>query len=64
MSRAPQPPGPLSIEEFKKLPPAEQRSPVTLERLKEGNPTLETPEGWKAFEHTVLKAKARPAGRP
>lgn len=54
-SRAPERPRPLSIEEFKNLSPAEQLSPVTFERLKQGNPTLETSEGWRAFERAVLR---------
>ena len=37
--------------------PADQKyTPEALERLKRGDPKLETPEGWEAFSRTTLVA--------
>lgn len=45
---------PLSVADWKAMPVEAKYSPDTLERLKEGNPTLQTPEGWTAFSRTTL----------
>lgn len=49
---------PLSVADWKALPVEAKYTPETLERLKEGTPTLQTPEGWTAFSRTTL-AEAR-----
>ncbi len=56
-------PAPLTVAEWKALPVETKYSPETLERLKEGNPTLQTPEGWTAFSRTTL-AEARKKDSP
>ncbi|GIW81954.1 MAG: hypothetical protein KatS3mg105_3761 [Gemmatales bacterium] len=49
----------LSIGEWKSMPIDEKYTPETLERLKRSHPTLETPEGWKAFERSTLKPERK-----
>lgn len=49
---------PLSMDEWKKMPPAAKYQVDNLERLKEGNPRLNEPEAWENFvEEVVLPAK-------
>ena len=45
---------PLTVAEWKLLPVEQKYDPDTIERLKQGDPTLETPEGWEAFNRTTL----------
>lgn len=45
---------PLSIAEWTTLPVEQKYTAMALERLKEGNPTLQTAEGWEQFSRTVL----------
>lgn len=47
---------PLTIAAWKGLPVSDKYSPETLERLKAGNPELNTPEGWEKFQKTELAA--------
>lgn len=63
---APAMPGPLTVDEWKTLPVADKYTAETFERLKAGQPVLETPEGWKAFERTTLiqaRKKDFPGGK-
>ena len=50
---------PLTVAAWKNLPASEKYSPETLERLKAGNPELNTPEGWERFQKTDLAAARR-----
>ena len=61
-----EPPQPLTVAEWKAMPRQEKYTPETLERLKQGDPRLETPEGWEAFSRTTLKTARKKdfAGRP
>jgi hypothetical protein len=57
---------PLSVADWRALSPGDKYTPATLERLKAGDPTLETPEGWEAFSKTTLARERRkdfPKGR-
>lgn len=47
-------PVPLSIAQWQSMPPNRKYSTEALERLKEGNPSLQTPEGWEVFSRTTL----------
>jgi hypothetical protein len=51
-------PPPLTVADWKALPVDQKYTPEALERLKRGDPKLETPEGWEAFSRTAL-AEAR-----
>ena len=58
--------GPLTVDEWRLLPPERKYTAETIERLKEGDPTLATPEGWDAFNKTTLmesRKKDFPKGR-
>lgn len=48
------PPAPLSIAEWKTMPVDQKYTSEALERLKEGEPQLQTAEGWEAFSRTTL----------
>lgn len=64
---APTPPAPLSVADWKAMPPDQKYTPETLERLKEGDPKFQTPEGWEAFQKTVVqpaRKKDFPGGKP
>lgn len=50
------PPPALTVADWKTMPSDRKYTPETLERLKQGDPTLETPEGWEAFSRTTLAA--------
>jgi hypothetical protein len=52
------PPAPMSIAEWKTLPVDQKYTAEALERLKQGEPNLQTAEGWEAFSRTTL-AEAR-----
>ncbi len=59
-------PAPLSVAEWQTLPVDQKYTARTLERLKEGDPKLHTPEGWEAFSHSILareRKKDFPKGR-
>lgn len=63
---APTPPAPLSVADWKAMPADHKYTPETLERLKEGDPKLQTPEGWEAFQKTVVqpaRKKDLPVGK-
>ena len=45
---------PLTVAEWKLLPVDQKYEPDTIERLKQGDPALETPEGWDAFNRATL----------
>ncbi len=49
-------PAPITVDQWKTLPVKEKYTREALERLKEGNPTLQTPEGWESFSRTTLVA--------
>jgi hypothetical protein len=49
-------PPPLSVADWKAMPVDQKYTPEALERLKRGDPKLETPEGWEAFSRTTLAA--------
>ena len=51
---ATKPPAPLSVADWKSMPTDQKYTPETLERLKEGDPKLQTAEGWEAFQKTVV----------
>lgn len=51
---APKPPTPLSVADWKGMPTDQKYTPETLERLKDGDPKLQTAEGWEAFQKTVV----------
>ncbi len=58
--------GPLTVAEWRLLPPERKYTAETIERLKEGDPVLATPEGWDAFNKTTLmesRKKYFPKGR-
>ncbi len=58
---------PLTVAELKALPVGEKYTAETLERLKAGDPKLQTAEGWEAFSKTTLAAARKtdfPGGRP
>jgi len=44
----------LTVADWKELPTSQKYEPETFERLKRGDPKLETPEGWEAFNRTTL----------
>lgn len=47
-------PPPLSVADWKALPPDQKYTPEALERLKDGDTNLQTAEGWEAFQKTVV----------
>ena len=58
--------GPLTVAEWRLSPPERKYTAETIERLKEGDPILATPEGWDAFSKTTLmesRKKDFPKGR-
>lgn len=60
-------PTPLTVADWKTLPPDQKYTPETLERLKEGDPELQTAEGWEKFQKTVVapaRKKDYPNGKP
>lgn len=59
-------PAPLSAADWKALPADQKYTPETLERLKAGDPSLQTPEGWEAFQKSVVgpaRKKDFPGGK-
>jgi predicted small lipoprotein YifL len=56
--KPPAEPPPLSVADWKAMRVDRKYTPEALERLKRGDPKLETPEGWEAFSRTTL-AEAR-----
>jgi len=48
------PSSPLTVAEWKALPIDKKYEPETIERLKQADPALGTPEGWDAFQRTTL----------
>jgi hypothetical protein len=54
-SSSTKPPAPLSVADWKAMPTDKKYTPETLERLKEGDPNLQTAEGWEAFQRTVVQ---------
>lgn len=52
-------PKPLTVAEWKTLPATEKYTADSLERLKAGDPALQTPEGWDRFAKTDLAAARR-----
>ena len=60
-------PTPLTVADWKAMPTDQKYTPETLERLKEGDPDLQTAEGWEKFQKTVVapaRKKDFPNGRP
>ena len=47
-------PAPLTVADWKGLPVPRKYAPETLDRLKAGDPALDTPEGWDVFQKTVV----------
>jgi hypothetical protein len=45
---------PLRVEDWKAMPSDQKYTAQTLERLKEGDPKLQTAEGWELFSRTAL----------
>lgn len=45
---------PLTTAEWKTLPADQKYTPETIDRLKSGDPALQTPEGWEAFQKNVV----------
>lgn len=63
---ATKPPVPLSVADWKAMPPDQKYTTETLERLKEGDPKLQTPDGWEAFQKSVVlpaRKKDFPSGK-
>lgn len=61
------PAAPLTVAEWKTMPVDQKYAPESLERLKTGDPTLQTAEGWEAFQKTVVvpaRKKDFPNGKP
>lgn len=57
---------PLTVADWKVLPVDQKYTLDTLERLKQGDPSLQTAEGWEAFQKTVVmpaRKKDFPAGK-
>ena len=57
---------PLTVADWKALPVEQKYSTETLERLKKGDPNLETAEGWESFQKTVIgpsRKKDFPGGK-
>jgi hypothetical protein len=50
---------PLTLDAWKQLPPTQKYEIATLERLKEGEPTLKEPREWDTFTRTVLLPSKR-----
>jgi len=49
---------PLSMDDWKKMPPETKYKVETFERLKGGNPRLNDPEAWEMFvEQVIVPAK-------
>lgn len=60
-------PTPLTVADWKAMPTDQKYTPETLERLKEGDPELQTAEGWEKFQKTVVipaRKKDFPNGKP
>ena len=45
---------PLTVEQWKQLPPSEKFDPVSFERLRLGDPKLQDPKAWREFEQNVI----------
>jgi hypothetical protein len=45
---------PLTVNDWKALPVDQKYSSETLERLKTGDPGLQTAEGWETFQKNVV----------
>jgi len=61
------PVAPLTVADWKNLPVEQKYQPEALERLKKGDPNLDTAEGWEAFQKTVVgpaRKKDFPQGTP
>jgi uncharacterized lipoprotein YbaY len=59
-------PEPISIADWQSMPADQKYTQEMLERLKVGNPKLQTPEGWEAFSRstvTVARKKDFPRTR-
>lgn len=59
-------PAPLSAADWKALPADQKYTSEALERLKAGDPNLQTPEGWEAFQKAVVapaRKKDFPGGK-
>jgi hypothetical protein len=57
---------PLTVADWKAMPVEQKYSGETLERLKKGDPNLDTAEGWEAFQKTVIapsRKKDFPGGK-
>jgi hypothetical protein len=48
------PPTPLTVAQWKTLPPEEKYDPATFERLKDADPKLRSPAGWEKFMVEVV----------
>lgn len=51
--------GPLSIEDWKQMEGEIKYDPTTFERLKKGDRSLRTRQGWDKFVQEVLKPEIR-----
>jgi hypothetical protein len=56
------PTGPITVAQWKELPKEIRYAPESLERLKEGVPTLRSDRGWDQFYKTVLGPARRADG--
>lgn len=45
---------PLSVADWQALPVDKKYTSESLERLRRGDPKLQTPEGWDEFQVTIL----------
>lgn len=57
------PPEPLTVDEWKQLPPSEKFDPHTFERLREGDPKLKDPKAWREFEVNVIAKELKALGK-
>ncbi len=59
-------PSPLTVTDWKAMPANQKYTPDTIERLKAGDPHLQTAEGWEAFQKAVVgpaRKKDFPGGK-
>lgn len=60
------PPAPLTVADWRTMPVDQKYTPEAIERLKAGDPKLQTPEGWESFQKTVVlpsRKKDFPGGK-
>ena len=51
---APQPPPPLTVEQWKSLPVEEKYDDATFQRLRQADPSLGSERNWQKFQREVM----------